>query len=393
MDLPTKIRKHVALLVCLFLVGCSIKPAPEASYNTNIEQRFPPVSVYQSPPSQQLVEQCDAYKKAISQSCNIRTFALERYQQSLNDSEMFDQALIADPNAEYKIAIATVLLHQDELGDIPKGLLSGMTLMLVPLTEEQEVRAEVSVYWHKLKIKQYDYQLPYVSQISLFNKGDEEQQTFSRLLTSHFIADAQRDNVFSSQYLSYVLDATDYQRSLIVPEQIGNFKLVNQYIFRNPLLGAISTYIDPDFANDKIDLFVYPIPRPRYENYAQNLPLELQRIKEELATVGQEQHWQELHFSNDTPIKAGTSEHPLAGLSSVGTYRNQLGEESYTSIYLFADKDKFIKFRATFPEQFITPQIRQSLARISVPEASTFMTKLRLELMKKAEENAASAPR
>lgn len=387
MDLRHNLLRHWFAItgVLVLASGCaSTDKMVDAQYDKNNENTLPPLAVFYDSPSEELSKACKSFNdESAFQYCHVNVVEPQYYYQSLADSKMFQEVMFADKEAEYKVAFSTVNLHSEKAAELSNIALSSASLFLIPMTSEQEVRAEVSVYWRNVKIKQYDYQLPYVSKTSLFTQLDEADKRFSQNLASHFIADAQKDNLFSSEYLAQVLQSSDYTASLNVPVTIADFQRVEQYTFRDPFFGTMITYMNPDYLNDKIDLFVYPIRKIDFADHQTALAEESANIRKEIELVIREQAWTDLTFTDVKTMQQSVEGAQIDGLYFSGSYKNELQEEVFTSVFLFAYKDKFVKFRATFPEQFLSDHVAQALTQISVPDESLFMARLRQQSREK----------
>lgn len=373
------------------LSGCSSTPKVEvASYDTNQEYKFPLLSVFYDDPSEVLNTQCTDFNATSAfQYCYHNEFSTQYYWQALDNSNMFEDVLFAEKESDFKLAIATVSLQSESVGDITQAAISGASLLLIPMTNEQEVRAEVSLYWRDFKIKQYDYQLPYVTKVSLFNQIEDSEKAFANQLMSRFIADAQKDNVFSSSTIAQALGATDYAKDVAFPAHIANFSFAGQFAFFDPMLGVMATYLTPDYVNDKVDVFVYPIRRTEYLNSEAALSSEARNVADEISYVVNKQNWTDLELTEPEKVSVDSADGTIEGIKFGGRYTADLGEEAFLSVFLFAHKDKFIKFRATFPAQFLGEHVQGVVNDIHFPGESLFMAKVR-EYGKKQEREQAS---
>jgi hypothetical protein len=102
-------------------------------------------------------------------------------------------------------------------------------------------------------------------------------------------------------------------------------------------------------------------------------------IQTEFTTAAKEFEWTRLQFSANKALDIKTDNDSIKGIYFEGDYIEKFGEKNFTAIYLFKLKDKFIKFRASFPASFITEHIKTIIEQIDVPDESLFMKKLRQE--------------
>ena len=378
------------LLAGLLLVnGCASTSTPvKAEYDAEMEFPFPELSVFYDDPSAELSEQCVIFSaQSALHYCAENTVNTSHYWQALRQSKMFDEVTFADKEAEFKVAISTVNLKNETAGDITQAAISGASLLLIPMTYESEMRAEVSLYWRDVKLKQYQYQLPHISKVSLFSDVEQPDKDFANRLVSHIIADFQQDEVFSSSLIAEALGATDYANDVVFPKRISEFEFAGHFAFFDPFLGVMATYLSAEYVNDKIDLFVYPIRSVDLSNTDKLLDDEISNVKKEIEYVINKQDWQGLAFTEPKKMTLPHNGEMLKGVHFGGSFFSDLGEESYTSVYLFKYKDKFIKFRASFPSQFIGPHIESVLSDVSAPGESVFMANARkTERARRAEE-------
>ena len=361
------------------MAGCATTHSSQvAVYNKQVDFQLPPVAIYANQLSKDLQENCQAFaNESVLNYCRINQIDTAYYTAQFVDSTLFSQVHEADDSTEYSIAVATASLDSESAGEISQAALSGLSLLLIPMTNEMNVQAQVSIYWRNLKIKQYDYDLPYVSQQSLFTDPKEANTQFSKSLVSHIIKDLQQDDTLSNGYLTRVLKSSNYEEDLTVPQEIANFDFMGQYIYNDPLLGSVSTYANRDYHSDKIDLYVYPIRNVNLDNESELLAQESKHIESEFNSVAKQLEWTDVSFSAPKALTVTHKQQKVSGLYFQGEYQQKRGEKGFTSVYLFKLKDKFVKFRATFPEQFITASISDIFSKISVPDESVFMKKLR----------------
>ena len=371
------------------MAGCATTHSSQvAVYNKQVDFQLPPVAIYANQLSKDLQENCQAFaNESVLNYCRINQIDTAYYTAQFVDSTLFSQVHEADDSTEYSIAVATASLDSESAGEISQAALSGLSLLLIPMTNEMNVQAQVSIYWRNLKIKQYDYDLPYVSQQSLFTDPKEANIQFSKSLVSHIIKDLQQDDTLSNGYLTRVLKSSNYEEDLTVPQEIANFDFMGQYIYNDPLLGSVSTYANRDYHSDKIDLYVYPIRNVNLDNESELLAQESKHIESEFNSVAKQLEWTDVSFSAPKALTVTHEQQKVSGLYFQGEYQQKLGEKGFTSVYLFKLKDKFVKFRATFPEQFITQPISKIFSTIRVPDESTFMKELRAQGKKQQKNN------
>lgn len=373
--------KNILILIPLLVLisGCaSTKKTVIATYDSSINYNYPEISIFYDNPSEILKNECQSFaEESTLNHCYINEIDTPLYKRVFERSKLFENVLLADESTEYSITIATTSLDKETASELSMAALSGASLLLIPMINEQNINVEVSVFWQNIKIKQYDYQLPHISKLSLFNHQQEADQDFANSVVSHIISDIQKDNLLTTSFLTAFLESSDYEKDLVTPHKISNFESVEQFLYNNPLLGTVITYANPNFHSDKIDLYVYPIRQVELSNQAALLIRESQNIKSEFDAVAKQLEWTNIHFSTIKPLEINKKDDSIKGVYFEGDYQEKLGEKAFTSVYLFKLKDKFVKFRASFPERFITNDIKKIVSKIEVPDESTFMRNLR----------------
>jgi len=376
-----KISKEIVILTAVLFVlsGCvSTTKTVIAHYDTSINYHYPEVSIFYDNPSEQLTNKCQLFADGSTfNHCYVNEIDTPLYQRSFEDSKLFKNVLLADESTEYSITIATTNLDRETASELSMAVLSGASLLLLPMINEQNINVEVSIFWKNIEIKQYNYQLAHTAKLSLFNKQKAADQSFANSVVSHIISDIQKDNVLTVSFLTAFLESSDYEKDLITPQKISNFESVEQFLYNNPLLGTVITYANPEFHSDKIDLYVYPIRHVKLDNQAALLARESQNIKTEFDAIAKQLEWTNINFSTIKPLEITGNDYAIKGIYFEGDYQPKLGEKSFTSVYLFKLKDKFVKFRTSFPERYITKYIKEIIPQITVPDESIFMKKLR----------------
>lgn len=355
-----KIGFSTALL--LIIAGCSTTTQEHAvaKYDSNIKIKYPAVSIYYDAPQKDTMLACQLYEVLSSQNkCNINGIDTQLYKEQFEKSDLFYNVFFANKDTEYSIAIAT----------------AGRVTSEAPNAEKMTV--EVTIYWQNFDIKKYTYKLPHIIKKQRTIINNKTDQYFAQSLVSHIIADIQKDNIFSSDFLAKSLNASDYEKDLSVPTTISTFEYAGQFLYNNPLLGSVISYNNAKFHSDNIDLYVYPIRNAYFNNSNELLTQESENIRADFTATAEQLEWSNINFSTNKPLNITTDSTPITGIYFEGEYLEKFGEKSFTSTYLFQLKDKFVKFRASFPASFITEHIKTIIGQIEVPNESPFMKKLR----------------
>lgn len=382
---PYQLTFFIAMLA--LLSGCITVPKM-AKYNSNIDNKYPPISVFYAEPSQQLRDECLAFdNESILQYCRENKVSRNTYVLGLREAQLFEEVFYANKDNPFQLEIAAVDLQAEEASDFLKGAISGASLMLIPLQQAHEVKVEMSLYFYDRKIKKYTYQLPYVTTHSLFRSATGGEYDFVQLWASHFIRDLQKDDVFSSKAIAAALQSTDYSQGLNVPKKIGDFLLAKQFSYYDPFLGHQSTYVHPDFSDDYIDLFVYPIRQVDLQQSNDVLRKESSFIQNEITAIANKSQWRDLSFSPLKPVNYSKNGKRFNGVGFDIQYTNTLGEQKFSGLYLFQMGDKLIKWRTSFPAKLVEQALLFQMWDIVVPEESLFMATFRQQWRLQAEEN------
>lgn len=380
MDDKVTIKYSLLLPLVFMLLGCATTSSPLqlAKYQTNLAYQYPPISIFFDDISPELANECRHFNDSSALNhCRVNAFEPELFWQSFEKTNLFNQVNFAGSDDPYQVVIATATLDGETAQELSQSVLSGASLLLIPMENKQLVKAEVSIYWKNLKLRQYQYELAHVKKTSLFNDARQTDADFSDRLISHIIADAQQDELFSAKFLRHHLSASDYEKNLTLPPTIAGFELAQRLVHNDPLYGSLSTYASQAHHNDKIDIFVYPIRQVLLEDQDSVLAKEMQYLKREIRMFAEQLQWQELNFAKASKLVIDGDAKQIKGLSFEATYLQDFGEVNYSSTYLFMMQDKFIKVRATFPKRYLDEHISQAITAIKVPQESLFMAQLR----------------
>ncbi len=364
------------LLAILLLSACAATPNKYvADYDKNVGAVYPPVSFFISPPSNQLMEECREFDNAsVMQHCHINQFDSALYWQQLHSSGLFEKVSFGGKEADYQIVISTANMSRETAADITKAALAGATLLLVPVDNEFPVQADVAVLWRNILIKRFDYKVPFSQTMSLFHKPEDATRNFAETLVSYFLRDIEQEQVFSGAFLLSALNDSDYIHDLKAPAQLLDFNLIGQYVFPNPLFGTQLRYTNPQFQDDYLDVFVYPIRRTDWQDTQDVIQHELDNSREETELFYQEQQ-RPLVLGNNRDIRWQQEGSEFYGGYFEG-YVDDL-EPLPTSTYVFVQGDKFIKLRCSFPAEYAEQLVKALLPALTVPDESLFMTQLR----------------
>ncbi|GAA0549148.1 hypothetical protein GCM10009098_15970 [Rheinheimera aquimaris] len=365
----------IFMLVGLVTACVSTSNNNVASYDKNAGTVYPPVSFFITRPTAELNQQCLQFADdSVMQHCQINQFDASLYWQQLYGSGLFERVMFAGEGTDYQVLVSTANMSRETAADITKAAVAGATLMLLPVTNEFSVKAEVTVLWRDLVLKRFSYDVPFSHTMSLFHKPDGGAQHFAQTLMSYFLRDIEQQQVFSGAFLLSALQDSDYLQQLKAPAQLGDFQLAGQHIYNDPLAGTQLRYINQNFIDDYIDVFVYPIRRTDWQEPSLVMHDELENVRKELQLFYQQQNkimklqeaktisWQ--HESGD--FHGSYFELTIEDIESLPS-----------STYLFIAEDKFIKLRCTFGADHAESLVKALIPKIIVPDESLFMATLR----------------
>lgn len=214
----------IFMLVGLVTACVSTSNNNVASYDKNAGTVYPPVSFFITRPTAELNQQCLQFADdSVMQHCQINQFDASLYWQQLYGSGLFERVMFPGEGTDYQVLVSTANMSRETAADITKAAVAGATLMLLPVTNEFSVKAEVTVLWRDLVLKRFSYDVPFSHTMSLFHKPDEGAQHFAQTLMSYFLRDIEQQQVFSGAFLLSALQDSDYLQQLKAPAQLGDF--------------------------------------------------------------------------------------------------------------------------------------------------------------------------
>lgn len=383
--------RYIAILVFVGLLSACVNTPNKniASYDKNAGTVYPPIGFFITRPTAELNQQCLTFAdESVMQHCQVNQFDASLYWQQLNASGLFEQVMFAREGTDYQVLVSTANMSRETAADITKAAVAGATLLLLPVTNEFTVKAEVTVLWRDLVLKRFSYDVPFSHTMSLFHKPEEGAEHFAQTLMSYFLRDVEQQKVFSGAFLLSSLQDSDYLQQLKAPAQIQDFQLAGQHIFNDPLAGTQLRYINPNYADDYIDLFVYPIRRTDWQDLTPVMQDELENIREEIALFYRQQN-KNLTLQENKQIHWQHAQQHFQGSYFELTVEDV--ESLPGSTYLFIVGDKFIKLRCTFGADHAEAIVKAMLPDISVPEESLFMATLRQRFRQQMQPSGAQA--
>lgn len=370
------------LIALLPLAGCQTgNPLPVAFYN-NTPGQLPPITMYVNEPSTELAAQCDSRRCQPNGQVMVAVFS------QLQRSEVF--RLVNNGkhgNEDYGVNVA---LRQtwtgDQVTETAQVMAAAATLFIIPATSKQEYLSEITVTWRGVKLGEYRYATPMDSSVSLFDEPNAQQKIpgyVAQNIVSRFISDVQGDDIFSSDRLYAELKADDYRNALRVPTHVGGFRHTDKHIYPDPFVGAQLRFEAPAGAAGVYDVFVYPIRRADWSDNDATLREEMIVVAKDVELAQKNGMYQRAEFEAPQAFQAVHGTHQRNGLHMRGQLQTNDGELLSSEVYLFIEKDKFVKFRLSTPATAtLEPAQREAfvaelMASLQVPDESLFTANLR----------------
>jgi len=373
------------LLIFLVVSGCAAtNKFSVAEYEQTMDAKFPPVALFSKIPDAELKERCEtANRESLLRRCNLNSIDYSEVYRELGVSGLFESVHMANDDVPYQLLISSAVYDKTGAAELGQAAIAGATLMLAPLSTSWEIHIDAVLTWHGQLIRQYQYAIPFTESINLFTRPESGRRDKAKAIVSHLIADFQEDDAFSPETLYTTLEASDYGEQLALPEVVGEYLYSPLVLFPHPFHGAQARYEHRQFQFDFVDVFVYPIPSWEWEDGKGTLARESLRIRKEMEYVQKEGQWEDLDLANDAweYWRRGDDTVPVLALSGAFSTAGE-GERYRTYTYLFMQKDKFIKVRASFTgegrsEKDVEAFARALLAGVGVPDESPFMARVR----------------
>ncbi|GAA5525324.1 hypothetical protein Maes01_01890 [Microbulbifer aestuariivivens] len=372
----------IFLILSALLSACTTIPTPQERLPGS--PLFPPLSLMYKRLSEDLRKECNTFRsRSFLHHCTRNEFDLSSLQQALSASGRFQQLTLAQPDENYQLLTSVAVLDQETGSEFSTAVLSGATLMMLPMLLERTIRAELMVTWREIPIKSYDYTIPLRFSVSIFN-AEQYQEVLTAAIAERLLADLEMENIFTGAYLLSAIEASDYEKELNVPEQVGDYVLSDKHIYNNPFFGTLLTFEHRQFAFDRAEVFIYPIPSTEWNDTqaltweeAQNLRndmVEMQRTGELKSVISAEP--QALHW------KIGQRDFNGSYYTSKLTDHDD--QQADVVNYVFTSGDKFVRVHTYFPVEQGSASTgdpddfaRQLLHTLSLPVESVFMARLR----------------
>lgn len=177
-------------------------------------------------------------------------------------------------------------------------------------------------------------------------------------------------------------EASNYEVDLRAPEETENFVLVNKEVYDDPLLGIILEYENKRYPTDNIDVFVYPVGRPSWDDRDSVIDDELKLVLQEIDRAIAHGYYASREDEDTGAWGFSLGGRNFKGGKSSFTLHSKDDGMLYSNAYIFIAEDKFIKFRTSFDSRATVEwngdgAVKELLPEIEVPLESVYMKNLR----------------
>jgi len=182
----------VSLLLAPFFAGCSTTPiAPISDLITTGSHQYPPVSVFYKVPSQAFDRECEEFDEgSVLDRCTTSMINNLAFRSNLSESAYFHQVYNQNGEIDYKIWFATASFTHDGIVHYSNAVISGLSVMLIPVVLTAQVKAELTVIWRGNLLKTYRYELSMEELLAIWKRPGSGEKIFSTRLAAEFLKDA-----------------------------------------------------------------------------------------------------------------------------------------------------------------------------------------------------------
>ncbi len=369
----------------IFLTACANNnPYGDGAANGVIAD-LPDTAIFYAQPSESLRDECLEFKdQSLLHYCKGNAFTLNELADALEASGRFRDLSPRNFNPDYRILITSAAFQIDDANSMTNAIVSGASLMLVPMKVETTLKAEFTIMWRGHVVDHFSDEIPVDFKFSLFTSQEAYDQKVAKAMADVLLKGIDERGSLDAEYLVEALDASDYAAELKIPENVAEFRLTEANISRDPFLGSMVRFNHEQFAFDQIDVFVYPIRDTDWSDASEVIGGEMENVRAELKFVEEQGDINSVDLGEADLLHWKTdSENTIVGFMD-GYYATDRSGRVYTSCYVFLKGDKFVKVRASFPQSeedasLSAPDefVRALIPAITVPEESRFMARIR----------------
>lgn len=378
-------KAFFALGTLLLLTACATSNPYNDGSDTPEVADLPPISIFYAELGDDLGEECQEFQESsLMNYCRENSFNLNELTEALGASGRFPAVVAGHPDIDYQILVSSAEFQNDDAKSMANAIVSGASLMLVPMTVQTTLKTEFVLMWRGDVIERFSHEMPIDRSASLLTHPKRHEQITAKALSDSLIQSIDENDSMSAAYLFEALDASDYQLDTTLPDQVADFRLTDRHLYRDPFMGTLLNFNHTQFAFDRIDVFIYPIRATHWDNAQELIQLEMANNRAEIEYFEQEGHIDNVEL-NEPELRHWTAGGTTTSVGFMdGYYLSPQQERLYTSTYVFIKEDKFVKVRASFPKNpeettVVAPDhfVQALIPSISVPTESTYMARLR----------------
>ncbi|WP_157812696.1 hypothetical protein [Alteromonas sp. MB-3u-76] len=306
-----------------------------------------PVSAFSTYPSSLVVRQCEentlTESAAENSACQEDIIAPDTFIDALRESSFFSSLHPYEEKSDYQLLIANV-------------------------SNENAHLAEITLQWRSMEIASH------VLQVNVPKISQNGKAHYAAELVAQWRDLAIKQNLFSASYLYQALDASNYERELVVPQTVGEFKKLDTQLYADPFSGAITRYVHPTYEEALLDIIVYPFT---HKLSKENNLLLNEQLKADLEKTGEIAKAQELTLTLANPAAPYKSKGEENGWRLGIAAQSEKSPTLYATTYVFRKHDKIIKIATTFPADFSDPLVDELMQNVDVPKESVLMRSIR----------------
>lgn len=377
------LRLSVVMVMLFGLGACATNQFPVAKYNAEPERLLPHLAVFSYQPPEAFRKECEDYAaSSMLRYCSLNSLHLQNLWLELQNAGVFEGVHFANNQVPYRLVISTARYSSDKAMDFGNAILSGASLMVIPMSTDLIIKVNAELYWYEYKLGTFRYNLPFEARQSLFSQTGTVPRDIAKSIVSHIIRDSQNAGIFTTRQLVVTLKSTDYEKSLVVPERLPGLEKAESQIFGHPLLGALTRYVGQHGPDKVADWFVYPIRAVNWRDHSEVLQKEADNVRSEFDLMAKEEEYLGVQHQRQklSSWTIGGESKPVLQMST--HYSDTLQNEMTTRTYISVREDKFLKLRLTtlrgdYSDAEAQRLAKQLIAQTRVAGESLFMAKAR----------------
>ncbi len=273
--------------LALLLTACATTDS-DRDRSSSAEPDLPAISIFYSELSDDLREDCKAHKnQSVLHYCEENHYDIHTLANALKDTGRFESVSYGQVQADYQVLVSSSRKVQDDAKGLANAIVAGASLTLIPLQIEMRLNAEFVVLWRGELVDQFSHEFSATQSSSILKKLEPSPEFVARLLAERLMQDIDQHDPFTPERLAEALNSSDYSQ-LDVPEELANYRQIDQYRYRDPFMGNMISFNHNQFAFDRIDVFVYPIRSTDWSDSRQVIESEMENIRAEIQHMEKE---------------------------------------------------------------------------------------------------------